>query len=84
MGKLRSLFVYFRYFQTQILQKNLRLQQHSTRIVGVEREHADHLTTTTAQPDFFKKMGQSRPLFLFIFVFSTCHNLNSSFKLIKA
>ena len=27
---------------------------------------------------FFKKMGQFRPLFLFIFVFSTRHNLNSN------
>ena len=26
----------------------------------------------------FLKMGQSRPLFLFIFVFSTCYNLNSN------
>ena len=35
-------------------------------------------------PFLFFKMGQSRPLFMFIFVFSTCHNLNSIFKLINA
>ena len=29
---------------------------------------------------YFLKMGQSRPLFLFIFVFSTCYNLNSNWK----
>ena len=28
-------------------------------------------------------MGQSRPLFLFIFVFSSCHNLKSNFKSIS-
>ena len=38
----QPLFVYFRSFQIQIFQKNFR-----TRIVGVEGEHTDHLTTTT-------------------------------------
>ena len=28
----------------------------------------------------FFKIGQSRPLFLFIFVFSTCYNINSNWK----
>ena len=49
MGQLRPLFVYFRFIQTQILQKKtVGVSKIRTRIVGVEGEHADHLTTTTA------------------------------------
>ena len=33
---------------------------------------------------FFKKSGPIPASFLFIFVFSTCYNLNSNFKLKKA
>ena len=40
MGQPRPLFCLFSFFSITILQKN--------RIVGVEGEHADHLTTTTA------------------------------------
>ena len=42
-------FVYFRSFQSQILQKNVGVSGNRTRIVGAEGEHADHLTTTTAK-----------------------------------
>ena len=47
-GQSRPLFVYFRSFQTQILQKKtVGVSGIQTRIVEVECEHADHLTTTT-------------------------------------
>ena len=39
-----------------------------------------HLSSLLSIKYFFKKMGQSRPLFLFIFVFSTSYNLNSNWK----
>ena len=39
-------FCLFRSFQTQILQETLLTIR--TKIVGVEGEHTDHLTTTTA------------------------------------
>ena len=49
MGQPRPLFLYFCSFQTQILQKKtVGFSGIRTRIVGVEYEHADHLTTTTA------------------------------------
>ena len=44
-----GLFFYFRSFQTQILQKKtVGFSGIRTRIVGLEGDHADHLTTTTA------------------------------------
>ena len=49
MGQPRPLFVYFRSFQEQFYRKIVDLSGIWTRIVGVEGEHADHLTTTTAQ-----------------------------------
>ena len=43
-------FCYFRSFQTQILQKKIvGISGIRTRIVRVEGEHADHLSTTTAR-----------------------------------
>ena len=49
MDQPRPLFVYFRSFQTQILQeKTVSVSRIRTWIVGVDGEHADHLTTTTA------------------------------------
>ena len=47
MGQPRPLFVYFCSFQTQIFTE--KTEGIRTRIVRVEGEHADHLTTTTAQ-----------------------------------
>ena len=46
-----DLFLFiFVLFQTQILQKKtVCFSKIRTRIVGIEGEHADHLTTTTAQ-----------------------------------
>ena len=43
------LFVYFCSFQAQFYRKNVDFSGIRTRIVGVEGEYADHLTTTTAQ-----------------------------------
>ena len=48
MGQPRPLFVYFRSFQQQFYRKIVDHSGIRTRIVGVEGEHADHLTTTTA------------------------------------
>ena len=53
MGQPRPLFVYFRSFQTQILlKKTVDFSWIRTRIVGVQREQTDHLTTTTAHQQF--------------------------------
>ena len=64
-------------FKTQILQKNFRLQRGiRTRMVKVEREHADHLTTTVAYHSIWftfkfiektkiKKKGRQLPNFFF-------------------
>ena len=50
IGLPQPLFVYFRSFQTQILQKKTTAFSGIwTRIVGIEGEQAHHLTTTTAQ-----------------------------------
>ena len=44
----RPLYVYFCYFQTNILQKqNAGVSMIWTRFVGVEGKHTDHLATTT-------------------------------------
>ena len=40
--------MFFRSFQTTLQNKNCTLSGIRTRIVRVEGEHADHLTTTTA------------------------------------
>ena len=53
MGQPWPLFCLFSFFSITILQKNCRPQQIRTRIVGVEGEHADHLTTTTALVRFY-------------------------------
>ena len=51
MGHPRPfLFVYFRSFQTIYRIKTVDFSGIRTQIVGVEGEHADHLTTTTAHP----------------------------------
>ena len=47
MGQAWLFFVYFRSFQQQFLQKNVDFSWIQAQIVRVEREHADHLTTTT-------------------------------------
>ena len=53
-GLTPASFVYFRSFQTQIVQKNpLDVSGIRTRIVRVEVEHADILTTTTAQHESY-------------------------------
>ena len=45
-------FVYFRSFQTQnFTEKTVGFSGIRTRIVGVEGQHSDHLTTTTALQD---------------------------------
>ena len=46
MGQPRPLFVYFHCFQTQIVhEKTVGFSGIRIRIVGVEGEQADHLTT---------------------------------------
>ena len=57
VGQSRPLFVYFRSFQTQYDRKTVGVSRIRTRNVGVEGEHADHLTTTTAQENFFERLG---------------------------
>ena len=53
MGHARPILVYFCSFQTQILQKNtVGFGGIQIRIIGVEGEHADHLTTTKARMHF--------------------------------
>ena len=47
MGHPRPLFDYFRSFQTIYRINTVGFSGIRTRIVGVEGEHADHLTTTT-------------------------------------
>ena len=47
MAQPRPLFVYFRSFQIQFYRKIVDSSRIRTQIVGVEGEHADHLTTTT-------------------------------------
>ena len=50
MAQPRPLFCFFHSFQTQILhKKTVGLSGIQTWIIGVEVEHADNLTTTTAQ-----------------------------------
>ena len=59
MGQPRPLFVYFRSFQQQFYRKIVDHSGIRTRIVGVEGEHADHLTTTTALPNYIFVCGRS-------------------------
>ena len=48
MGHPRPLFVYFRSFQTIYRIKTVDFSGIRTRIIGIEGEHADHLTSTIA------------------------------------
>ena len=46
----RHLFVYFHSFKNKnFTDKTVDFNRIRTRIVGIEGEHADHLTTTMAQ-----------------------------------
>ena len=49
IGHSRPLLFYFRPFQTILKNKNSKLSGIRTRIVRVEGENADHLTTATAR-----------------------------------
>ena len=53
MGQPRHLFVQFRSYQMQFYSQFVVLSEIRTRIVRVEGEHADHLTTTTAHAYIF-------------------------------
>ena len=55
--------VYFRSFQTQYYRKTVGFSGIRTQIVGVEGEHTDHLTTTTAQKQLVTH-GQSCKAFM--------------------
>ena len=49
MAQSRPLLVYFHSFKHKCYRKTVGFSRIQTQIVGVEGEHADHLTTTTAQ-----------------------------------
>ena len=49
MGQPRPLLIYFRSFRQQFCSKMLDFSGIRTRIVGLEGDQADHLTTTKAQ-----------------------------------
>ena len=51
MGQPRPLFVYFRYFQHQFYRKIVDFSGIRTRIVEVEGEQAEHMTTITTCAD---------------------------------
>ena len=51
-----GLFLFIFFLQTIYRIKTLDFIRIRTRIVGVEDEHADHLTTTTAQEHVFISM----------------------------
>ena len=48
MGLPGPFWFIFRFFQTHITEKTVGFSRIRTRIVRLEGEHADHLTTTTA------------------------------------
>ena len=53
-GQPRPLFCLFSFFtNTNLTEKTVGVRRIRTQIVGVEGKHADHLTTTTAQPRLF-------------------------------
>ena len=52
-GPTPASFCVFSFFSITILQKILDLSGIRKRIVGVEGEHADHMTTTTARRSFY-------------------------------
>ena len=47
-GSTPASFVFFSSFQIQFYRKSVDFNRIRTQIVGVEGEHTDHLTTTTA------------------------------------
>ena len=72
MGQTRALFVYFRYFQTIFKIKTVDFSRIRTRIVEVEGEHGDHLTTTTAQSKQVFKTYLASVRFLGFQCFTEC------------
>ena len=56
MGQPRPLFVYFRSFQQQLYIKIAGFREIRTRIIEVEGEHSDYLTTNTAPPKIILKI----------------------------
>ena len=84
MGQPRPLLVYFRSFQQQFYRKIVDLSGIRTRIVGVEGEHADHLTTTTAQVRallieiyYWSLVGLVHFMTFTIFIFKSTQHLNT-------
>ena len=53
VGQPGLFFICFRFFKHNISEKTVGFSGIGTWIVGVEGEHADHLTTTTARVGFF-------------------------------
>ena len=66
MGRLRPLFVYFRYFSNlNFEEKNVGFSGIQTRIVRVEGKHADHFTiTATARTAY----GLSLTVYYFLII----------------
>ena len=79
MGYLSPLFLYFRHLIKLTLVRDYRWMaiKYNSRDVIYALKGFIRLSTDWKLPIFFL-MGQSRPFFLFIFVFSTCYNLNSN------
>ena len=59
-GKPRPLFVYYRSFHIQLHGNIVDFSEIRTHIVGVEGEHADHLTTSTALLTFLSDQKKNR------------------------
>ena len=71
-----SFYVFLVFWTTTILRKNVDFSEIQTRIVGVEGELADQLTTTTALRNVIISMSQ---FYLYTYFdrsskFSRCHN----------
>ena len=75
MALPRPLFHYFGLFITK--QKNVKNNLSSMRCQDSDEWSLDHPLR------YFFKWAQSRPLLLFIFVFSSCYNLNSNLNWFK-
>ena len=66
-GQSRPLFVDFRFFYKQFLQKNVGFRGVQTWIVLVEGEHADHFTTTTTQTGKYDSLERRQKMHLIHF-----------------
>ena len=63
MGQLRHLLFIFILFKQIFTEKTVDISRIRTRIVGVEGEHADHLTTTMT-PNYVWMLGSEKLIVL--------------------